>query len=217
MKILIADDDFDLRLALLALLPRWGFEVLHASDGIEAWQVLQGANAPRLAIIDWMMPGLDGLEVCRLVRDNPATAATYIILLTGRTGKEDLVAGLEGGADEYLVKPVELDELRGRLHAARRIVELQERLAHKVSELQDALGNVRQLEGLLPICSYCKRVRDDHNYWQQVEDYVAAHSRARFSHGICPECLDRVARNELETAGGSSPLAPRPSGERGRG
>jgi DNA-binding response OmpR family regulator len=142
MKILVADDDFDLRLALQTTLPRWGFEVLSAGDGVEAWQVLQAADAPRLAILDWMMPGLDGLEVCKLVRDHPGTASTYLMLLTARKDKADLVAGLVGGADDYVVKPVDFEELRGRLHAARRLVEMQEQLA-------EARARIRQLENLL--------------------------------------------------------------------
>jgi DNA-binding response OmpR family regulator len=149
MKILVADDDFDLRLALQTTLPRWGFEVMSASDGVEAWQALQAADAPRLAILDWMMPGLDGLEVCKLVRDHPGTASTYIMLLTARRDKADLVTGLVGGADDYVVKPVEFEELRGRLHAARRLVEMQEQLAERGRQLEEARERINQLEGLL--------------------------------------------------------------------
>jgi sigma-B regulation protein RsbU (phosphoserine phosphatase) len=149
MRILVADDDFDLRLALQTTLPRWGFEVVNASDGIEAWQALQGPDAPRLVILDWMMPGLDGLEVCKLVRDHPSTTSTYIMLLTARKEKEDLITGLVSGADDYLVKPVDIEELRGRLHAARRIVELQEQLAVRTRQLTEAQARIQQLEGLL--------------------------------------------------------------------
>jgi DNA-binding response OmpR family regulator len=149
MKILVADDDFDLRLALQTTLPRWGFEVLHANDGVEAWQALQAEDAPRLVILDWMMPGLDGLEVCKLVRDHPSTASTYILLLTARKEKADMVTGLVSGADDYLVKPVEIEELRGRLHAARRLVELQEQLAARDRELEKARARIQELERLL--------------------------------------------------------------------
>ncbi len=149
MKILIADDDFDLRLALQTLLPRWGFEIVPANDGVEALQVLQSPDPPRLAILDWMMPGLDGLEVCKLARELPATTSTYLMLLTARTAKDDLVTGLLNGADEYLVKPIDVDELRGRLHAARRIVELQEQLAARTRERDEARARVRTLETFL--------------------------------------------------------------------
>jgi len=148
MKILVADDDFDLRLLLHDHLPRWGFEITNASDGVEAWQVLQGPEAPRLAILDWIMPGLDGLEVCKLVRDHPATAATYIILLTARKAAEDKAVGLVHGVDDYLVKPVALEELRWRLVAARRVVELQEQLVKCLRELDQARERIRRLEAL---------------------------------------------------------------------
>jgi DNA-binding response OmpR family regulator len=195
MKILVADDDFDLRLALRGVLPRWGFEVVNASDGVEAWQVLQAADAPRLAIIDWLMPGLDGLEVCRLARDNPRTASTYIMLLTARAGRDDLVAGLLNGADEYLTKPVAFEELRGRLHAARRVVELQEQLAQRVRELEGALARIRQLHGLLPVCRGCQQVRDDAAYWRAVADCLAHHADADPGHGLCPACAARAGLN----------------------
>jgi DNA-binding response OmpR family regulator len=203
MKILLADDDFDLRLALGAILPRWGFEVVHAGDGVEAWQALQGPDAPHLAILDWVMPGLDGLEVCRLARDHPDTARTYILLLTARREKEDLVTGLVGGADDYLVKPVEPEELRGRLHAARRIVELQEQLTARVREHQDALARVRELQALLPVCRCCKKIRDDRDYWHRVEAYVAALPETPFGEGVCPDCLAKVVLPEIRQRGAS--------------
>jgi DNA-binding response OmpR family regulator len=100
------------------------------------------------------------------------------------------VAGLEAGADDYLIKPVDLSELRARVQVGVRVVSLQARLAEKVAELQSSLDSVRQLRGLLPICSYCKRIRDDRNYWQRVEVYVSEHTDATFTHGICPSCLE---------------------------
>jgi DNA-binding response OmpR family regulator len=150
MKILVADDDFDFRLAMHEVLPRWGFEVIHAGDGVEAWQVLQAAQGPRVAILDWMMPGLDGLEICKLARDHPDTSTAYLILLTARKGEDDKVTGLVYGADEYLVKPVSLEELRGRLLAARRVVELREKLEAQAHQLHAAQARIRELEALLP-------------------------------------------------------------------
>src|SRR5262249_9085682 len=139
-------------------------------------------------------------EVCRRLRQRAGLEPTYLILLTGKDSREDLVAGLEGGADEYLTKPIDPEELRVRLKAAARIVELQSKLAERVRELQDALTQVRQLRGLLPICMYCKRIREEENYWERVEAYISKHSAAPFSHGICPDCYETVVKPELTKA-----------------
>jgi len=109
--------------------------------------------------------------------------------------RDDIVNGLDGGADEYITKPFDWEMLRARLKAGARIASLQRDLAVRVSELQQALTSVKQLSGLLPICSYCKRIRDDGDYWQQLETYLASHSQAEFSHGICPACLDHVTKD----------------------
>ena len=116
----------------------------------------------------------------------------YIIMLTAKTDKEDLVDGLDAGADDYITKPFDRQELRARIGVGVRIAELQKNLAYRVVELEAALSRVRQLQGLLPICSYCKRVRDDQNYWQQVDSYVSKHTEVEFSHSICPACYDRL-------------------------
>jgi DNA-binding response OmpR family regulator len=189
MRALIADDDRTTRVLLSRTLERWGFETVVANDGESAWSVLTSATPPSIAIVDWMMPGLDGLEICRRLHDEPDHPPVYVILLTSRSTRHDVVAGLNAGADDYLTKPFDHDELRARVQAGVRIVTLQDRLAEQVRQLQAALASVKQLRGLLPICSYCKRVRNDHNYWEQVESFVTEHSDAKFSHGICPSCL----------------------------
>jgi len=192
MKALIADDDPVTAAAVSANVAGWGFDVIVAHDGVEALNQLLADPPPALAIIDWEMPGLDGPEICRRIRGDQSRDGLYVLLLTARSSPNDIVAGLEAGADDYLVKPVNLSELRARVHVGVRVVTLQERLAKKVAELQTTLDNVRQLRGLLPICSYCKRIRNDGNYWQRVEVYVTEHSDAKFTHGICPTCLDAV-------------------------
>jgi DNA-binding response OmpR family regulator len=198
MRVLLAEDDRATCRSLEAVLSRWDYEVFVTSDGAAAWQVLQGEDPPQLALLDWVMPGLTGLDVCRRVRARPAAKPLYLILLTARTDKEDIVTGLEAGADDYVTKPFDRGELRARLQAGRRIVELQNSLADRVGELEEALARVKQLQGLLPICCYCKKIRDDRHYWRQVECYLAEHSDARFTHSICPDCFERVARPELE-------------------
>jgi DNA-binding response OmpR family regulator len=144
-----------------------------------------------------MMPGIDGLEVCRRMRAAMPNAATYIILVTARGGLENVVQGLEAGADEYITKPFDPRELRARLRAGVRIVQLQKALLEGYHELEDALKRVKQLQGLLPICSYCKKIRNDRNYWEQVDAYVASHSEAQFSHGVCPDCYEVHLKPQL--------------------
>lgn len=201
MKILIAEDDPVSRRILVNMLLKWGHEVVSTQDGSEAWQELQQQDAPLIAILDWMMPGMDGLEVCRRVRQSTRAIAPYIILLTANHGVDQLVMGMEAGADDYLTKPYNRDELRVRINVGARIVELQTRLADRVRELEQALDQVKQLEGILPICSYCRKVRDDRDYWQSVESYVSTHSEAEFSHSICPSCYESTVKPQLESLG----------------
>jgi DNA-binding response OmpR family regulator len=149
-------------------------------------------------MLDWMMPGIDGLEVCRQMRATMPNAATYIILVTVRGGLENVVRGLEAGADDYITKPFDPRELRARLHVGVRIVQLQRALIERFQELEDALKRVKQLQGLLPICSYCKKIRNDRNYWEQVDAYITSHSEAQFSHGVCPDCYEIHLKPQLE-------------------
>ena len=197
MKLLVAEDDAFYRRVLQSVLGE-EYEVLMAEDGARAWQMLQADAAPRLALLDWQMPGLDGLEVCRRVRADSARDGFYLVIATVRQSLDDVLAGFEAGANDYITKPFHAQELRARLRVGRRVVELQAALATRVAQLQDALSRVKQLQGLLPICSYCKRIRDDHDYWQQVETYMSEHSQATFTHGICPECYEKFFKNELE-------------------
>jgi phosphoserine phosphatase RsbU/P len=206
VRVLIAEDDEVSRQFLAATLRGWGFEVLAVADGAAAWQALAQPDAagepgpPRLAILDWMMPGVDGLELCSRIRHSPAHSGTYLILLTSRGEREDMVRGLRSGADDYLVKPFDREELRARLQVGARVLRLQADLTARVLELEAALHSVRKLQGLLPICAYCKRIRNDQNYWQQVETYISEHTQAQFTHGICPECFAKIAPRELENS-----------------
>jgi phosphoserine phosphatase RsbU/P len=188
MRILIAEDDAVTARILDQLSRSWGYETQLVKDGPASLDAMQAAGAPPLALLDWMMPGLDGPEVCRKLREGGGTS--YLILLTAKTHQADIVAGLDAGADDYLVKPFDPAELHARIKAGIRILDLQARLAAHVKELEEALGNVRRLSGLLPICSYCKAIRDDSDYWHRVEEYMTEHSEVKFSHGICPKCLD---------------------------
>lgn len=178
MRILIAEDDRMSATMLSRTVEQWGFETVVVHDGIAAWASMSGSAPPDLAILDWVMPGIDGIELCKRVRATKLPTQIYLILLSARSTRQDLVVGLDAGADDYLTKPFDPDELRARIHVGQRTLAL--------------LASVKRLTGLLPICSYCKRVRTDTDYWEQVDSYVAEHSDARFSHGICPSCLERA-------------------------
>jgi phosphoserine phosphatase RsbU/P len=185
VRILIADDDRLSTMMLGRTLEQWGFEIVVAHDGAAAWETIVGGKPPALAILDWMMPQIDGVDLCRRVRATSLPSPVYLILLTARNSRADLVAGLEAGADDYLTKPFDPDELRARIHVGRRTLAL--------------IANIKRLTGLLPICSYCKRIRSDHNYWEQVESYISEHTDALFTHGICPSCMLKVVA-ELDSS-----------------
>ena len=193
MRALVADDDLATAALLRRTLERWGLDVIVAHDGLEALKAVQQDPGIGLAVLDWSMPGLDGPEVCRRIRADPARAHLHLLLLTAREGRADVISGLDAGADDYLSKPFDPEVLRARVHVGLRVLKLKERLAERVAELETALSKVKQLHGLLPICSYCKHVRTDGDYWEQVEQYVSDHTDLQFSHGVCPACYDKVA------------------------
>jgi phosphoserine phosphatase RsbU/P len=199
MRILIAEDDSTSRAMLAAVLAKSGYDVCEAADGDEALESLQHDNAPRLAVLDWLMPGMDGIDVIRRIREIQTTNPPYLIMLTSMGSKADIIAGLEAGANDYLSKPFDPGELRARIEVGRRLVETQSALiesrlmlAEKVRELSQALEQIKTLRGIVPICANCKKIRDDAGYWQQVEVYVHTHTEAEFSHGICPECMRKL-------------------------
>lgn len=215
MHVLIAEDDRVTGEILARTLQRWNYSTTLVGDGAQAWDRLRVATDPTLAILDWMMPGMDGIELCRRIRAQARSQQAHLILLTARQDRPSIIAGLQAGADDYVCKPFDPDELRARIDVGIRILGLQRSLAERVRELEDALAHIKQLQGILPICSYCKKVRNDLNYWQQVETYIGEHSDARFSHCICPECLPKVmadARQELGVSGPLRVTEPRPSG-----
>jgi sigma-B regulation protein RsbU (phosphoserine phosphatase) len=198
MRILVAEDDLVSRRLLEIHLQEWGHEPVLTPDGTGAWDALQQPDAPGLAILDWMMPGLDGPEVCRRARARTGGAPLYVILLTARTNREDLVKGLAAGADDYVTKPFDPVELEARVGVGVRVAGLQDELASRIAELQRALARVDQLHGILPICSYCKKVRTESDSWQQMEAYVSAHTSLEFTHGVCPRCVETVLRPQME-------------------
>lgn len=190
MKVLIADDDRMSAAMLQRTLEGWSLDVVVAPDGAKAWEAIQQDASIALAIVDWVMPSIEGPELCRRIRRDEAHAHIYVLLVTSRDSRSDIVSGMEAGADDYLTKPIDPDEFRVRVNAGLRVVTLQQRLAQRVRQLEEAASSIVQLHGLMPICSYCKNVRTDQNYWLQVEDYLTAHSGLQFSHSICPKCYE---------------------------
>ncbi len=148
MKILVAEDDPAFRGLIEEILDRWGYEVVVARDGNEAYRILQSEHAPKLAILDWKMPGMEGIEICRELRKNEKENYTYIILLTAQNREDELVIGMEAGADDYITKPFKFSELRVRLRAGRRIIELQHELL-AAREILHARATHDSLTGLL--------------------------------------------------------------------
>ena len=209
VKVLIADDDSVSLSMLDSIMGGWHYETVLANDGNEAWERLHEADAPQLVILDWMMPGMDGVEICQKIRkeealqnirQNEKAQSRYIVLLTGRDNKKDIIEGLEAGANDYVTKPFDSGELRARIDVGRRVLELKSMLAKRIDELQEALSHIKQLQGIIPICMYCKKIRDDQDSWERIEEYITERSDAQFSHGVCPDCYERelaILKNKM--------------------
>ena len=184
MRVLAVEDDPVARRVLRQALANLGHEVLEAEDGEGALDVLAREDIP-VVVSDWVMPRRDGLRLCEAIRARPHEDYIYFILLTAQTASFDNQReAADAGVDDILTKPLDVNELWMRLRVAERI------LAY--------LSQVRSLEAIIPMCSYCKKVRDDQNYWQQVESYLNQHTGADISHSVCPECYQRVVLPELE-------------------
>ncbi len=194
MKILIAEDDASSRMVLSMTLQKLGHEVIETHNGAEALAVYEREEVPIL-ISDMVMPQMDGLELCRRIRAANRSKYTYILLLTTVGGKSGFLVGMRAGADDFIVKPFDEEQLAARLVVAERILSLQ--------------SHVNQLSGMLPICASCKKVRDDQNYWLQVESYITQRTGAKFSHGYCPDCFKKALK-EIEEFPGNVPFTKVP-------
>jgi sigma-B regulation protein RsbU (phosphoserine phosphatase) len=183
MKVLAVEDDVVARTILKRSLERLGHSVIEASDGEEAWE-LWNREKPRVLVSDWQMPKLDGLKLCRRLRAQQGQEYVYFILLTGTgaTGQNRRAAA-EAGVDDFLTKPIDMSALWMRLRVAERILTY--------------TTQVHRLEEMMPMCSYCKKIRDDQNYWQQIESYINERTGTEISHSVCPDCYQRVVVPEL--------------------
>jgi phosphoserine phosphatase RsbU/P len=198
MRVLIADDGFTIRRLLEVHLTQWGYETVSASDGNDAWQILQRPDSPRLAILDWLMPGIDGVELCRMARKLEHGNLFHIIILTSLDSKGRLITALEAGADDFISKTFDMDELKARVKVGERVVNLKAELAGRVWELEKAISQIKQLQGILPICMYCHKIRDERQLWQNLENYLRENTDAVLSHGLCPECFKKYYPDLVE-------------------
>lgn len=176
MQIIVADDDRLLGETIQALLASYGHSVRLAHDGDKALELYMEKRC-RIFFSDWVMPGLDGIELVRRIRALGGNDYCYFIMLTANTREGSFETAMEAGVDDFLIKPVDRDQLVARLHVAERIM--------------NYMGHIRRLESLLPICSYCKKIRDERNEWKQFESYLHDHAGADFSHGVCPDCMKK--------------------------
>ncbi len=172
-----------------SLLEMKAFDVTTVATGDQACEVLTSFDAPCIALVDWEMPGASGLEVCRAVRARNSDQYVYLIVITARDGEENIVQAMAAGADDFIPKPCGVSEILARVRNGARTIALQRNLASRITELEDNAERMRQLKRLLPICMYCKKVRDDSDYWQEIEVYIRQQTGTDFSHSICPGCM----------------------------
>lgn len=196
MKILIVEDDAVSRKVLHHQLLKLGHDVFQAAQGEQAWTMLLETQV-QIVVSDWMMPTLDGVALCQRVRQRRTRHYIYFILLTALTDRDHYLEAMNAGIDDFLSKPLRIDELAIRLRVAERILQY--------------LDQVQNLRQLIPICSYCKRVRDDTDYWHRIESFVTAHTGADLSHSICPECYEKVVKPQLDEV--ARQAAPQDGGE----
>jgi PleD family two-component response regulator len=193
--ILVVDDNPENLSVLFSVLTETGFKVLAKKDGKSAL-LLATRKKPDLILLDIVIPDIDGFEVCRQLKQQESTRDIPVIFMSGLANTVDKVKGFEVGGVDYITKPFQCSEVLARVNTHLTLRNLQKCLEKKNAQLQEALANIKTLKGLLPICANCKKIRDDQGYWNQIEEYIERHSDALFSHGICPECADKLYGNQ---------------------
>jgi len=193
MKILTVEDDPVAHAVLSDSLTAFGHEVVSASNGEEGWQLLR-RDAIRLVVCDWAMPVVDGLELCRRVRKLKTDYVYFILLTAVSASDQNRDVALAAGIDDFMPKPIDFQDMKMRLHVASRIIEY--------------TSHIRQLESFIPICSYCKNIRDDQSYWHKIERYISERTGSAFSHSVCPVCYDKHIVPQLKELGVIAPERP---------
>ncbi len=203
-KILVTDDDPDILELNSTILRKVGYEVYEASTAKETLEMVR-THRPDLIILDVILPDMRGTRLCRMIKDDPDLRGPFIILMSGvQVSSNNQAKGLNVGADGYLVKPVSKKEFIARVQAMERIKHAEDALMETkreqeatIEKLQKALEEIKTLRGLIPICAWCKKIRDDEGYWDELEVYLSKHSEAVFSHGLCPEC-SKAMKKKIE-------------------
>ncbi len=193
MKVLVIDDDPVAIAVADAALRLNGYEAELASSGQAAWEAFQKSPV-QVVISDWMMPGIDGLELCRRIRSRGGDYTYFVLLTQLDASAANLREAANAGVDDFLMKPVNPQLLWMRMRVAERILNYD--------------WQVKQLEDFLPICSYCHRVRDDKNYWERIEQFLSTRTGSQISHGVCPECYEKVVVPQMRKLGITPPPTP---------
>ncbi len=228
MHILVAEDSTVSQRLLNRILNKWGYAITLVDNGNDAWKVLQEPKSPTLAILDWIMPGLSGPEVCRKIRQNPQTSDIYAILLTAKEGKANIIEGLEAGADDYISKPFDNDELRARIHVGERVLQLREELAGRVKQIEEAYHQLEILSSIDPLTGIANRRSFDtaiNREFRRAQRNKTALSffmididffknyNDFYGHLTGDECLIKVAKVLKNTVGRGTDLVARYGGE----
>jgi DNA-binding response OmpR family regulator len=198
VKILIIDDDPDVCFATSRIVKKAGYEVYEAFSGTECLQSVK-VNKPDLVLLDVVLPDADGNDICRKIKDDPELIGTFIVMISAlKTSSFEQAQGLDIGADGYIARPISNRELKARIDAMVRIMRAERERDQVIAELRQALTEIKRLSGLLPICMFCKKIRDDKGYWNRLEDYIQERSEADFSHSICDECIEKHYPEEVD-------------------
>ncbi len=196
-------DDSEINRDVVAELITSSFDccIRQAGNGVEALEMIL-SSVPDLVLLDVNMPGMDGYQVCRAIRANQHTAEVPVIFLTGQRDSEFIVSGFEAGGSDYVLKPYESRELLARVHVHLELKRQRDELKRRNSELEATIARVKRLEGIIPICMYCKKIRNDDTMWQRFEQYIGEHLDAQFSHGVCPDCYEEQVRKIMSDGEG---------------
>lgn len=203
-KVLVVDDYAGNVFLSSTLLKTAGYEVLEATTGKECLDAVH-SHHPDLILLDVMLPDMSGIEICRQIKSDKNMKDIFVILASGiQVSSEHQAEGLDIGADGYITRPISNKEFLARIQAGERIKRAEDALRKKereqqalISQLREALAEIKTLKGCIPICAWCRKIRDDEGSWDQLEAYISKHTDASFSHGLCPDCFEK-SRAEMK-------------------